>query len=77
MSRMNETSSTTNEQLELGLDGARRISAPPRRESRMARAAWWFTQMRQMVGAAIDWNAAPEPRPEQTWLPGTQRQVRI
>jgi len=68
MSRMNERPSMTNEQLELGLDGARSETAPRRREGRMARAAWWFAQMRRMVGAAVDWEAAPEPPPEQSWL---------
>ena len=77
IARMNERPIMTNEQLELGLDGAKRVTAPQRREGRVSRAAWWFTQMRRMVGAAIDWEAAPDPRPEQTWLPGTQQRVRI
>ena len=68
MSRMNDKPSMTNEQLELGLGGATPLALPPSRESRMARAAWWFTQMRRMVSAAVDWEAAPEPRPEQPWL---------
>jgi hypothetical protein len=34
----------------------------------MARAAWWFAQMRRLVNSAIDWEAAPEPRPAQSWL---------
>ena len=67
MTRMNEKQIATIEQLELSLDGAL-PAATPRRESRMARAAWWFGQMRRLVSAAIDWQAAPEPRPEQPWL---------
>ena len=74
---MNAKQIMTNEQLDLGLDGAGQKPALRRREGRMARAAWWFTQMRRMVGAAIDWEAAPEPRPEQTWLPDTQPQARV
>jgi hypothetical protein len=57
----------TNEQLELGLNG-KALNPPARRENRMARAAWWFTQMRQLVSNAVDWTAAPEPRAEQVWL---------
>ena len=60
--------SMTNEQLELGLGGAAPLALPPNRESRMVRAAWWFTQMRRMVSAAVDWEAAPKPRPGQPWL---------
>ena len=33
-----------------------------------SRAAWGFEQMRQIVGRAMDWQPAPEPRPEQEWL---------
>ena len=68
MSRMNEKPSMTNEQLELGLGGATPLALPPSRESRMARAAWWFTQMRRLVSAAVDWEAAPKARPAQSWL---------
>jgi hypothetical protein len=57
----------TNEQLELGLDG-KPIVPMRRRESRMARATWWFGQMKRLVNNAIDWEAAREPRPEQSWL---------
>jgi hypothetical protein len=67
MSRMNDRQALTIEQLELSLDGAKPL-VTPRRESRMARAAWWFGQMRRLVSAAVDWEAAPEPRPEQPWL---------
>lgn len=65
---MNESTTMNNEQLELGFEGAQTVSRPPRRESRAARANWWFTQMRRIVSQAIDWEAAPEPRPEQSWL---------
>ena len=74
---MNDKPIRTNEQLDLGLDGVEPMMAPRRRESRITRATWWFTQMRRLVGAAIDWDAPPQPRPEQTWLPNTHRQVRV
>jgi hypothetical protein len=57
-----------NEQLELELAGAKTAADPRPRERRGTRAAWWFTQMRRIVSEAIDWEAAPDPRPEQSWL---------
>lgn len=57
-----------NTQLELGFEGAKRLNSPRRRETRATRAAWWFNQMRQIVSHAIDWDAVPAPRPEQSWL---------
>jgi hypothetical protein len=67
----------TGPQLELGFGGtsACRILNP--RERRRSRATWWFQRMRQIVDCALDWQPAPPPRPEQTWFPGTHRQVRI
>ncbi len=64
---MNGKQIATIEQLELSLDGAKPLMPPPR-EGRMARAAWWFGQMRRLVSAAVDWEGAPKPRPEQPWL---------
>jgi hypothetical protein len=64
----NERKTMSNEQLELGFEGAKTIRSPRRRESRATRANWWFTQMRRIVSQAIDWDTAPEPRPEQPWL---------
>lgn len=58
----------TNEQLELSLAAVRQPEPMPRRESRQSRAAWWFRQMRRVVNSAMDWDTAPEPRPEQSWL---------
>ncbi|MCU0783498.1 MAG: hypothetical protein MUF81_05510 [Verrucomicrobia bacterium] len=67
----------TNEQLELGIGGTIAPAQGGRREGKIARAAWWFAQMRQIVDRAMDWQPAGEPRPEQSWLPGTHRQVRV
>jgi hypothetical protein len=66
-----------NEQMELGLNGERAAVRTCRRERRITRATWWFSHMRQIVERATDWPAAPEPRPEQIWMPGTQRQVQV
>ena len=66
----------TNEQLELGFNGLN-LCGGMQPESRVARAAWWFARMRDVVERAIDWNTAGEPRPEQIWIPGTIREVSI
>lgn len=62
-------------QLEMSFGTAGR--QPTRRQRRLNRAQWWFQRMRQMVDRAVDWQAAPLPRPEQIWLPGTSRQVAL
>lgn len=67
----------TNEQLELGLGGTKTGIVAGRRENRIQRAAWWFDRMREAVNNAMDWPPAGEPRPEQIWLPGSQRQVQM
>ncbi len=70
----------TNNQMELGLGGEQigtGIVGTPRRETRIKRAAWWFGRMRQLVDGAMDWHAESAGRPEQTWLPGAQRQVQL
>ena len=74
---MRNTNNAGSGQLELGLQGARRVSRSARRENRMARAAWWFGKMRDVVNNAMDWPEAGQPRPEQTLLPGTYRHVQV
>ena len=68
---------TTNEQLELGFNGLPPQTNSTKREGRIARANWWFTKMREAVENAMDWQTVNEPRPEQIWMPGTQRQVQL
>jgi hypothetical protein len=68
---------TTNEQLELGFNGIQIRVKMTRREGRIARANWWFGQMREVVGRAMDWSAAAEPRPEQIWIRGAHREVKV
>jgi hypothetical protein len=68
---------TTNEQLELGFNGLKPRAHAARREGRIARANWWFAKMRTAVANAIDWRTVNEPRAEQTWMPGTQREVKV
>jgi hypothetical protein len=71
------TNLTNDQQLELGLSGAPRGTRFARRERRLARAAWWFNKMRAVVNAATACPSENAPRPEQTFLPGAYRQVRI
>ena len=53
------TMMTTDQQLELGFNGTQaRIFGRPR-ETRVARAQWWFARMREAVGTAMDWNLDP------------------
>ena len=68
---------TTNNQLELRFNGIQSLAAGPRREGRIARANWWFARMRNIVADAMDWSAAAQPRPEQIWMPGTNREVKV
>ena len=67
----------TDNQLELGFNGILPPANAVRREGRIARAGWWFAQMRDIVGRAMDWEAAGEPRPEQIWIPGANREVKV
>jgi hypothetical protein len=70
------TMNATDKQLELGFNGIQPRPNAARRESRVARASWWFAHMREVVGRAMDWQAA-KPRPEQIWIPGANREVKI
>jgi hypothetical protein len=68
----------TDTQLELSL-GASPVTQSLRtqRPPSPFTSRWWFHQMHQIVDCAFDWQPAPPPRPEQTWFPGTHRQVRV
>ena len=52
-----------------------RAANPARREGRIARAGWWFAQMRDIVERAME--AAGEPRPEQIRIPGATREAEV
>jgi hypothetical protein len=71
------TTNMTNEQLELGFNGIQPRPNAALREGRIARANWWFAKMREAVAGAMDWQAEPQPRPEQIWIPGANRQLKI
>ena len=73
---MTNTNQTT--QLELGFKSDRAADfAPQHREQRLHRAKWWFAQMRRVVNNARVWQPIPQARPEQTWLPGQRREIRL
>ena len=67
----------TNEQLELGFNRIKLLTSSPQPQGRVARAAWWFAQMREAVERAMDWSNVGEPRPEQIWIPGAAREVKV
>ena len=67
----------TDNQLELGFNGIIPRPNAARREGRIARANWWFARMRDIVENAMDWEVVGEPRPEQIWIPGASREVKI
>ena len=77
---MKDTMTITNKestaQLELGLNSVRRVTRIARRENRLARAAWWFGKMREVVNGTVEWSSV-QPRPEQIFLPGAYRQVKV
>ena len=56
------------EQIEMSFESARKFRRAPARTRRPSRAHWWFSQMRRVVDQAFDWQSAPSPRPEQTYL---------
>lgn len=64
----------TNEQLELGFNGAKLCPKATGPKSRIARAGWWFAQMRAIVNCAME---ADKPRPEQIWIPGASREIKV
>jgi len=68
---------TNNEQLELGFNGLPPKTFSAKREGRIARAHWWFAKMRETVENAMDWQTENQPRPEQIWMPGSNREVKI
>jgi hypothetical protein len=68
---------TTNEQLELGFNGTQTRIFGRRRETRVARAQWWFARMREAVAGAMDWQTAGQPRPQQILFPGANREMQV
>lgn len=70
------TTMTNNEQLELGFNATAHRIYGRRRETRVARAQWWFAKMRETVANAVDWRTQ-DPRAEQILFPGANREVQV
>ncbi len=68
---------TNDQQLELGFNGTQPRIYGPRRETRVARAQWWFTRMRAAVASAADWRAQSPLRSEQILFPGANREMQV
>jgi hypothetical protein len=71
------TTNATDGQLELGFNGIQPRAHAARREGRIARANWWFAKMRETVAGAMDWQTQAQPRPEQIWIPGANREMKV
>jgi hypothetical protein len=56
------------DQMELSFAGTSGGCPRDRRQRRLARARWWFTQMRRAVDEAFHRQSCPPPRPEQVYL---------
>jgi hypothetical protein len=65
-----QTEYLTNDQMELGFNSSapRCNHGSNRRQTRLERAAWWFSRMRRVVDNAISWTPKPTPPPQQLWL---------
>jgi hypothetical protein len=70
------TTMTNDQQLELGFNATQSRIYGHRRETRVARAQWWFAKMRAAVAGAVDWRTQ-DPRAEQILFPGANREVQI
>jgi hypothetical protein len=68
---------TTNQQLELGFNGLPARGFGRRRETRVARAQWWFAQMRAAVAEAMTWPENGRSAAEQIVFPGANREAKL
>ncbi len=71
------TTMTNDQQLELGFNGTQPRIYGQRRETRVARAQWWFTRMRAAVASTVDWPAQSPLRSEQILFPGANREMQV
>jgi hypothetical protein len=59
-----------NAQLELSFATRNTRQSPDAtRRTSVHNPQWWFRRMRQIVDCALDWQPAPQPRPEQISFP--------
>lgn len=66
---------TTTQQLELGFNGTQSRILGRRRETRVARAKWWFAKMREVVENA--WQEQAQTQPEQILFAGVNREIKV
>lgn len=71
------TTMTNNQQLELGFNGTQARIFGRRREARVARAQWWFAQMRAAVAGTIAWPPTRQTPAEQIVFPGVNREINV
>jgi hypothetical protein len=67
---------TTNEQLELGFNATQSRIYGRRRETRVARAKWWFARMRTVVADAAGWETGGPVQAEQIFFSGANRELK-
>jgi len=69
----------TDNQLELGFNPAANVGVPSRRGMGGASLApaGGSPKCATSWSGAMDWEAAGEPRPEQIWIPGAAREVKV
>jgi len=60
-------------QMELGLNGKRACLTPKQRSRRRQRTQWWFSHMRRVVSATLEWQPDQSAQPEQICLGFTAR----
>ena len=67
---------TTNEQLELGFNATQSRIYGHRRETRVARAKWWFAKMRAVVADAAGWETNNSSQSQQIFFSGVNRELK-
>jgi hypothetical protein len=55
-------------QMELRLEAKRVRVSDRQKQNPKQRAQWWFSQMRRVVDAALEWQPTPSGRREQVYL---------
>lgn len=73
----NEQNQLLDQQLELGFNGIMQSRIYGRPRTRVTRAKWWFSKMREAVANAVNWQDEMPSRPEQIWMPGANRSLEV
>jgi hypothetical protein len=70
------TTNEINQQLELGFNATQSRIYGRKRETRVARAKWWFARMRAAVANAARLSADGETSAEQIFFSGVNRELK-